>query len=165
MNFKSQILLVAFVSSVFLQFATGLAHAYYNPQTGRWLSRDPVGEPGFQLVQRAIGTLPSHTPATSLPPGSWLVREQVRSRADADPYGFVGNDPLARWDSLGLLTATGGSANTSLRRHNNYLSFKITCPKCTKFANWSVDYSGTLTALVRVWEMAEIYFNVIVLGF
>ena len=65
----------------------------------------------------------------------------------ANPYRFVGNDSVSRWDSLGLLTATGGTANTSLRRHNNYLSFKITCSKCTKFANLSVDYSGALTAL------------------
>ena len=29
--------------------------AYYNPSTGRFLSRDPIGEPGFQVLQMAQG--------------------------------------------------------------------------------------------------------------
>ncbi|MBK9126931.1 MAG: hypothetical protein IPM13_03925 [Phycisphaerales bacterium] len=34
-----------------------VASAYYNPRTGRFLNRDPMGEPGAMLVQRvAVGT-------------------------------------------------------------------------------------------------------------
>ena len=34
-----------------VQFTAFQAQAYYNPQTGRWLSRDPIGEPGFQVLR------------------------------------------------------------------------------------------------------------------
>jgi len=44
---------------------------YYDPVTGRWPSRDPIGEYGGLNL-----------------------------------YGFVGNDPLRRWDLLGLKTKT-----------------------------------------------------------
>jgi RHS repeat-associated protein len=40
---------------------------YYNPSTGRWLSRDPIGERGGRNL-----------------------------------YGMVGNNPIGRWDFLGL---------------------------------------------------------------
>lgn len=40
---------------------------YYNPSTGRWLSRDPIGEKG-----------------------------------GVNLYGMVGNNPISRWDYLGL---------------------------------------------------------------
>jgi hypothetical protein len=32
------------------------ASAYYNPRTGRFLNRDPIGEPGFMLVQQVAGS-------------------------------------------------------------------------------------------------------------
>ena len=34
------------VLQAFLLYCCGVASAYYNPETGRWLSRDPIGEPG-----------------------------------------------------------------------------------------------------------------------
>jgi RHS repeat-associated protein len=43
-------------------------HRYYNPSTGRWPSRDPIGEKGGRNL-----------------------------------YGFVANDPMGRFDKLGLL--------------------------------------------------------------
>ena len=58
MKLKPKTSLVVFASVAFLQFASGVALAYYNPQTGCWLSRDPVVEPGFQLVQQASGRPP-----------------------------------------------------------------------------------------------------------
>lgn len=29
-----------------------LAQAFYNPSTGRWLNRDPLGEPGFEVPRK-----------------------------------------------------------------------------------------------------------------
>ena len=63
---------------------TGLlyyGYRYYNASTGRWLSRDPVEEPGFTILNSDGNT------------------------GDAGPalYGFVGNDPVDDTDDLGLL--------------------------------------------------------------
>ena len=103
MKLRNKELLVVLVSAALLQFGSGIAKAYYNPQTGRWLSRDPVGEPGFQVLQVAGGaaqtTLPGSAPA--LPQGRWFERDsEVRSGPNL--YGFVFNSPVNRVDILGL---------------------------------------------------------------
>ena len=77
----------------------------------------------------------------------WLTRDPIGERGGLNLYGFVRNEPISHWDALGFLTATGGTPHTSLQRHNNYLLFKISCPECRKFANWSVDYNGALSGL------------------
>ena len=45
---------------VWLAFSTPEAQAFYNPQTGRWLSRDPVGESGALNVNIFINNAPTH---------------------------------------------------------------------------------------------------------
>jgi RHS repeat-associated protein len=53
----------------------------YRPSLGRWPSRDPIGELGFETLRgrrsRALG-------------------------AAANLYGFVGNNPINLFDVLGL---------------------------------------------------------------
>ena len=59
-------------STKYLDDETGFSyygHRFYNPSTGRWLSRDPIGERGV-----------------------------------ANPFAFVGNDPIAKIDLFGLST-------------------------------------------------------------
>jgi len=67
--------------------------AYYNPSTGRFLSRDPMGEPGFQLIQRAV---PVVQPNASLleSSGRWINRDSSEGQDTAGPYCFVGNNPI-----------------------------------------------------------------------
>lgn len=61
---------------VLLLVCAGQAMAYYNPSTGRFLSRDPRGELGFQVMQRASGVI---LPST----GRVLNRHRLASvRAD-----------------------------------------------------------------------------------
>ncbi len=79
--------------------------------------------------------------------GRWFSRDPIEAKGGLNLYSFVRNAPLSHWDSLGLLTATGGSPHTSLIEHNNYLIFTITCPKCTELLVNSVDYSGALSGL------------------
>lgn len=58
-------------STQYTDSETGLVayiYRYYNPQLGRWPSRDPIGE-----------------------------------RGGINLYGMVGNDPVNRWDYLGLI--------------------------------------------------------------
>ncbi len=56
-------------------------YRYYNPSTGRWISRDPIEEQGFDSLQMvdAFG-------GTSIP----------------NLYNFVANDPLSSIDLFGL---------------------------------------------------------------
>ena len=55
-------------------------YAFYNPTTGRWLSRDPIGQPGFQVSER----------------------NRYAPVRDENTYIFVGNNPLTSFDLLGL---------------------------------------------------------------
>lgn len=96
--------------------------AYYNPSTGRFLSRDPIGEPGFQLLQRPQG--PSQigpVPVAQLS-SRWINRdpggEDTESEESAgallrpgqqSPYLFLSNDPNNGIDALGLIKFEGCS--------------------------------------------------------
>ncbi len=66
----------------------------YNPSTGRWLNRDPLGELGFELLRGGnpdmLGDGPNH-------------------------YPFVQNDPVARFDAQGLTVLTFSSQGESQR--------------------------------------------------
>jgi len=68
---------------------TGLYQAryrYQHPGLGRWLSRDPIGEPGHSLLRGACMTC------------------NASFRADANLFRFCRNTPISRYDALGLLT-------------------------------------------------------------
>lgn len=56
----------------------------YNPSLGRWLSRDPVDEPGFCALHPA--------------------RTSCGASVTSGHYCFIENDPVAKCDSLGLET-------------------------------------------------------------
>jgi RHS repeat-associated protein len=56
-------------------------YRYYNPSTGRWLSRDPIEEKGFQVYSRS---------------------RSRRSGLEPNLYVFVKNSPLNYSDALGL---------------------------------------------------------------
>jgi len=58
-----------------------LAFCFYNSSIGRWLNRDPVGEPGFELLRGR--------------PGSPLVGASNR-------YLFANHDAVNYFDALGL---------------------------------------------------------------
>lgn len=63
------------------------AFAYYAPGQGRWLSRDPIGEPGHE---------------TLLNNGSKRPRSgRIAERAGPNLYGFVANNPVTYLDRDG----------------------------------------------------------------
>jgi hypothetical protein len=75
--------------------------AFYNPQPGRWLSRDPVGEAGFILV--VSGPEPIHT--QDLDEDEPTTTRSTRHRPERlSLYGFVLNGPQNRVDPLGLIS-------------------------------------------------------------
>lgn len=51
--------------------------AYYNPSTGRFLSRDPIGEPGFQLVQGAQSASMVGPVSVAQQSSRWINRDAV----------------------------------------------------------------------------------------
>jgi hypothetical protein len=90
---------VSFQCTVIL-FAALLTHecsAFYNPQSGRWLSRDPYAETGFQTHERG-----RNAPPSALDMGIVFTPRQIRSGLDASSYNALGNNPLGAIDRLGL---------------------------------------------------------------
>lgn len=76
---KSELMTLAV--GFFLTLGSGLdASAFYNPQTGRWLSRDPIGEQGGRDLYGFVSNRPAE-------------RYDVLGRAkDPDKYEFTWND-------------------------------------------------------------------------
>ncbi len=57
--------------------ATQTAFAYYNPSTGRFLSRDPIGEPGFQVLQAAQGNSQNGPVPVAQQSSRWINRDSI----------------------------------------------------------------------------------------
>jgi hypothetical protein len=85
-------------------FIANQASAYYSPSTGRWLSRDPMGEPGFETLRSAsavpkVGQIKS---IASLPPSRLFVRDSIAAKNSPNRYCFVDNGGPNKYDVLGL---------------------------------------------------------------
>jgi hypothetical protein len=79
--------LIATLASFMLADA---ASAYYSPRLGRFLSRDPIAEPGAILAR------------TRLQPTSFLPRDPIAPEFHTHAYRFVKNSPVGLVDPLGL---------------------------------------------------------------
>ena len=114
--------------------------AYYNPSTGRFLSRDPIGEPGFQVLQMAQGASQVGPVPMAQQSSRWINRDSVQEisakllkqsgegspvmfmdwqsvlRDTANAYRFVGNTPVNRWDVLGLF----GDGDVKFKGHKDF---------------------------------------------
>jgi hypothetical protein len=108
------------------------ALAFYNPQTGRWLSRDPVEEISwFTAVQ-------------------WLARvgmspHFVPHRNTRNPYHFVFNDAVNSTDDLGLQPSEGDSCSCNTCKVTASFEPVSASPTCTgggctrrRATSWSV---------------------------
>jgi hypothetical protein len=89
---------------VFVLLAAQMASAYYCPSTGRWLSRDPMGEPGFENFRAAavvprVGQIAN---SAFMPPARWVNRDSAAAKKDPNRYAFVLNNPIVQYDLLGL---------------------------------------------------------------
>jgi RHS repeat-associated protein len=60
---------------------TNYGYRFYHPELQKWPNRDPLGEPGFELLRQ--------------------VGEDVESTGP-NLYAFVRNDPVNQFDPLGL---------------------------------------------------------------
>lgn len=89
----SIILTLAFVTT---------ASAFYNSEVGRWLSRDPIGEPGFATI--------AGTKSTPAPDDFRLGMTSSKVTREPSDYAFVLNDAANRFDPLGLISFDGCDA-------------------------------------------------------
>jgi len=127
-------------STKYYDWETGLYYygaRYYNTSTGRWLSRDPLGDQVFfaQLVD-------AHRAWTD------ADLDIISYEALKPCYLFVGNDPVNGIDLFGLDQLRGGGQVTMGQRHQNEVAFYATCTKCTKFVLDGIDYQYVYADLV-----------------
>ncbi len=146
MRTTRQKLMTAAVLSIAVVAARS-ALAYYNPSAGRFLSRDPLGEPGFQALQGAQETSLVGPVPVAQPPTRWINRDsqgcglapltagQEPTRGDlfedeeqdqpseSNLYAFVGNDAVRNVDSLGLLIFEGCSPQTQATAEAAFTSY------------------------------------------
>jgi hypothetical protein len=86
--------------------ASHKAEAFYNPNTGRWLSRDPVREVGFEMARPNF-------------------RKRIRNEHEG-LYTFVKNNTPNNHDAYGLITFEGCDAG---QRASITAAFKDFCSK------------------------------------
>ena len=83
------------------------ARAFYNPSTGRWLSRDPHIEFGFNAICTTPQTkFPCYSPQQCGHSCSESKADKDRLQVGSDelnPYAFVKNTPIHAMDYLGLV--------------------------------------------------------------
>jgi hypothetical protein len=100
-NMKQQL---AITSALFIAlWTTQTALAWYDPSTGRWLTRDPIGEPGFQALQRGQPAV-AHPIGVASSPGRWIHRDRPDNE---NRCLFVDNNPVSHIDPLGLIKLKG----------------------------------------------------------
>jgi hypothetical protein len=99
---KTMKLKVVIGMSLITSWIVQTASAFYDPSTGRWLSRDPIGERGFQALQRAPAASYVQPQPVSAQAARWLNRAPIFQREELNLYRCVGNDPINLTDVLGL---------------------------------------------------------------
>ncbi len=88
---KNRTITTMLVAATTLLALADAASAYYSPRLGRFLSRDPISEPGAVLVHQA-----------ARPAMSFLPRDPIEGRQDKDLYRYVDNSPTNYVDPHGL---------------------------------------------------------------
>ena len=102
----------SFIVVLFSLLTAQAALAWYDPSAQRWLSRDPVGEPGFEALRTATATPKIATPFIASP-SRWINRDPIMSlqgndpikrglTIEEEPYVFVQNNPSSEVDPFGL---------------------------------------------------------------
>ena len=102
----------------FMLLTAQVAFAWYDPSSGRWLSRDPMGERGFETLRAATATQTFVASTLLSQSGRWINRyppvhqKPAEWREGANLYRAFKNSPLDNFDALGL-GANCGSGLTS----------------------------------------------------
>jgi hypothetical protein len=152
---------------LFVLLTAQIASAYYCPSTGRWLSRDPIGEAGFQASQMA--NLPSGIGNSVLQSsGRWVNRDPLqqigfsllrngaqsalrkslkinyfRGLSEPNLYGFVVNNPTDLFDLNGLSAADVSNITAAfMKLLKDMCQEKTCCPEIGWGQNLLPGYKG-----------------------
>ena len=107
---------------LFVLLTAQIASAYYCPSTGRWLSRDPIGEPGFQALQTASSTSGIGNSVLQ-PSGRWVNRDSSEPTANIDiQYQWLLHIGVESDDAYNIATAPP-SANQYISCANSLIGF------------------------------------------
>ncbi len=100
---------------LFVLLTAQIASAYYCPATGRWLSRDPIDEPGFQALQ-----VPQMPNAIQQQAARWIERDPIVAQQTANPYALLRNRPIRGVDRLGLegIDSPSATLNVAMEQGN-----------------------------------------------
>ena len=102
---------------------------YLKTSTGGWLSRDPFREVGFEnirfadmkprLMALALSSDMQYAETNQMALFDWSAALQ----AAGNPYTFVGNAPISRWDILGMF----GDGDAKFKGHKDFSNLSA-CP-------------------------------------
>lgn len=99
MNTTYRILLI--VAAMLVWFVPTAHARWYNPSTGRWLERDPLGTPHLSMHQTA--SITTHPKLDMDGPVTLDLTDPAAQYVDGmNLYQYVGSDPLDRTDPPGL---------------------------------------------------------------
>ena len=85
--------------------AAPLGQAFYNPNTGKWLTRDPIEEKGSRILEKSSAARSSDRPV----PVARKRKGQSPIRAEElNLYAFLENAPTVYVDIDGRQAASGG---------------------------------------------------------
>ena len=133
------------IAALFVLLTAQMASAYYCPSAGRWLSRDPIGEPGFQALQATtkapqVGNVPSSQPAR------WLNRDPIGEKGGKNLYCFVINNPINLVDKDGRQETFPNPEPTpySSSSDGSGLNY-VTIKKCNVLVFYGHGFADTLS--------------------
>lgn len=88
------------IAFLFVLLTAQAALAWYDPSTQRWLSRDPIGEPGFQVLQAATQVMLQPKGSIVSTSSRWINRDPIEGGINL--HIFISNDPINQRDLWGL---------------------------------------------------------------
>ena len=90
--------------------AANTGEAFYNPSTGRWINRDPIGEPGFTGNKYFDFSKEDFQSLDELDPEEENLAARKKNTlfriVGRTPYSIVQNDSIGKFDIYGLACST-----------------------------------------------------------
>lgn len=132
---------VRLLAFALVPLSTFTASAMYDPSLGRWINRDPLGEPGFHAIRRVAE---GKTRPGRLTVGAELI-------AGPNLYWFVGNRPINVTDPAWA----SGLRKSSLRTKWSSWTIKPVCPGWTVLSQrLSLHSAATLSIRILHEQMS-----------
>ncbi len=123
------------------------AQAYYHPNEGRWISRDPIGETAFQMNDlRRVPLIERNEDGIAL-------------EFPLSPYAFINNAPLTSVDLLGLKELETGVIlyNGGMWIFNVHGGINVDGKTCGFWPEGGTKLRKFLTLFPLTWVQGHVY--------